>query len=43
MSPAVPEGREMTRTSFSAAHTDAQLDRVLEEFRTAGKMLGLLK
>jgi 8-amino-7-oxononanoate synthase len=42
MSPAVPEGREMIRTSFSAAHTDAHLDRVLEEFRTAGKELGLI-
>jgi 8-amino-7-oxononanoate synthase len=42
MSPAVPEGREMIRTSFSAAHTGAQLDRVLEEFRAAGKELGLI-
>ncbi len=42
MSPAVPEGREMIRTSFSAAHTDAQLDRVLEAFRTAGRMLGVI-
>ncbi len=42
LSPAVPEGREMIRTSFSAAHTDAQLDRVLEEFRNSGKMLGLI-
>lgn len=42
LSPAVPEGREMIRTSFSAAHTEAQLDRVLEEFRSAGKELGLL-
>jgi len=42
MSPAVPEGREMIRTSFSAAHTDAQLDRVLEEFRSAGRELGLI-
>ncbi|MBI4726490.1 pyridoxal phosphate-dependent aminotransferase family protein [candidate division TA06 bacterium] len=42
IAPAVPEGREMIRTSFSAAHTEAQLDRVLEEFRTAGKELGLI-
>jgi 8-amino-7-oxononanoate synthase len=42
MSPAVPEGREMIRTSFSAAHTEAQLDKVLEEFRSAGKELGLI-
>jgi 7-keto-8-aminopelargonate synthetase-like enzyme len=42
LSPAVPEGREMIRTSFSAAHSDAQLDKVLEEFRAAGKMLGLI-
>ena len=42
IAPAVPEGREMIRTSFSAAHTEAQLDRVLEEFRLAGKELGLI-
>lgn len=42
LSPAVPEGREMIRTSFSAAHTEAQLDKVLEEFRAAGKELGLI-
>ena len=42
IAPAVPEGREMIRTSFSAAHTDAQLDRVLEEFKAAGKELGLI-
>jgi 8-amino-7-oxononanoate synthase len=42
IAPAVPEGREMIRTSFSAAHTDAQLDRVLEEFKTAGKELELI-
>ncbi|MBU4225313.1 MAG: pyridoxal phosphate-dependent aminotransferase family protein, partial [Chloroflexi bacterium] len=30
LSPAVPEGRQLLRTSYMASHTDAQLARVLE-------------
>jgi 7-keto-8-aminopelargonate synthetase-like enzyme len=42
VSPAVPVGREMLRTSFMATHTDAQLDQVLSAFEKAGKRLGII-
>jgi 8-amino-7-oxononanoate synthase len=42
VSPAVPPGRELLRTSYMATHTDAQLDKVLTAFQTVGKELGLI-
>ncbi len=42
VSPAVPPGRELLRTSYMATHTDEQLDRVLNAFEKAGKQLGLI-
>jgi 7-keto-8-aminopelargonate synthetase-like enzyme len=42
VSPAVPPGRELLRTSYMATHTEEQLDRVLEAFQKAGKQLGLI-
>ena len=42
VSPAVPPGRELLRTSYMATHTEEQLDRVLEAFQKAGKKLGLI-
>jgi 7-keto-8-aminopelargonate synthetase-like enzyme len=42
VSPAVPPGRELLRTSYMATHTDEQLDRVLDAFEKAGKQLGLI-
>jgi len=42
LSPAVPEGQQLLRTSYMATHTDAQLDQVLEVFRTVGKQVGLI-
>ncbi len=42
VNPAVPPGRELLRTSYMATHTEEQLDRVLEAFRTVGKQLGLI-
>ncbi|MEW6375855.1 MAG: pyridoxal phosphate-dependent aminotransferase family protein [Thermodesulfobacteriota bacterium] len=42
VSPAVPPGRELLRTSYMATHTEEQLDRVLEAFRKAGQQLGLI-
>jgi 8-amino-7-oxononanoate synthase len=42
LSPAVSEGQQLLRTSYMATHTDAQLDRVLEVFRTVGKQVGLI-
>ena len=42
LSPAVPEGRQLLRTSYMASHTDKQLDRVLEIFEKVGKQIGLI-
>ncbi len=43
VSPAVPNGRALIRTSYMATHTDEQLDRVLKAFEKVGKTLGLIK
>ncbi len=42
VSPAVPEGRAMLRTSYIATHTDEQLHRALETFSKVGKQMGLI-
>ena len=42
ISPAVPPGRELLRTSYMATHTEEQLDKVLSAFGNAGKQLGLI-
>lgn len=42
ISPAVPPGMQMLRTSYMATHTDEQLDQVLEIFESVGKQLGLI-
>jgi 8-amino-7-oxononanoate synthase len=42
LSPAVPAGRQLLRTSYMATHTDAQLDKVLETFERVGKQVGLI-
>ena len=42
ISPAVPEGRQLLRTSYMATHTDKQLDRVLEIFAQVGRQVGLI-
>lgn len=42
ISPAVPEGRQLLRTSYMATHTDDQLGRVLETFAKVGKQVGLI-
>jgi 8-amino-7-oxononanoate synthase len=42
VSPAVPPGRELLRTSYMATHTEQQLDKVLDAFEKAGKQLGLI-
>ncbi|MEW6162449.1 MAG: pyridoxal phosphate-dependent aminotransferase family protein [Nitrospirota bacterium] len=43
VSPAVPNGRALIRTSYMATHTDEQLDRVLRVFEKVGKTMGLIK
>jgi 8-amino-7-oxononanoate synthase len=42
IAPAVPEGRQLLRTSYMATHTDEQLNRVLEIFAKVGKQVGLI-
>ena len=42
ISPAVPPGRQLLRTSYMATHTDDQLDKVLEIFEQVGKQVGLI-
>ena len=42
LSPGVPPGMQLLRTSYMATHTDEQLDRVLETFAKVGKALGVI-
>ena len=42
ISPAVPPGQAMIRTSYTATHTDEQLDRVVEVFARVGREKGLI-
>lgn len=41
--PAVPKGEALIRTSYSANHSDEDLDKVLGVFENCGKQLGILK
>jgi 7-keto-8-aminopelargonate synthetase-like enzyme len=43
VSPAVPEGRAMIRTSYMATHTRDQLDEALEAFRKIGREMGVIR
>ena len=43
ITPAVPPGFNLLRTSYIATHTDEQMDRVLEAFATVGKKYGLIQ
>jgi 8-amino-7-oxononanoate synthase len=40
--PAVPPGHSLIRTSYTATHTDEQLDFALDVFRKAGRKLGII-
>jgi 8-amino-7-oxononanoate synthase len=42
ISPGVPPGMAMLRTSYMATHEDRHLDRILEAFGTFGKKLGII-
>jgi 7-keto-8-aminopelargonate synthetase-like enzyme len=42
ISPAVPVGHSLLRTSYMATHTDDQLEKVLDIFETVGKKVGLI-
>jgi glycine C-acetyltransferase len=41
--PVVPHGKARIRTQLSAAHSTAQLDRVIEAFGRAGRALGIIQ
>ena len=42
LSPAVPPGRQLLRTSYMATHTDEQIAQVLTIFEDAGRQMGLI-
>jgi 8-amino-7-oxononanoate synthase len=42
ISPAVSPGSQLLRTSYTATHTDEQLDKVLEVFEKVGKKMGVI-
>ena len=42
VTPAVPEGQAIIRTSYMATHTDNHLNFILEKFEKAGKALGII-
>ncbi len=42
ISPAVPPKTARIRTSYTATHTDAQMDKVLEVFEKVGKKMGVI-
>lgn len=42
ISPGVPPGSQLLRTSYTATHTDKQMDKVLEVFEKVGKKMGVI-
>jgi len=42
VTPAVPAGMALIRTSYMATHTDVHLDIVLRAFEKVGKKTGLI-
>lgn len=42
VTPAVPEGQSIIRTSFMATHNDDHLNIILEKFKKVGKSLGII-
>lgn len=42
ISPAVPKGRALLRTSYMATHTEDQMNRALEVYAAVGKEVGLI-
>lgn len=42
ISPGVPEGRQMMRTSYMSTHEDEHLDFIVDKFKQVGKEIGLI-
>ena len=42
ISPGVPQGRQMMRTSYMSTHEDEHLDYIIDAFKRAGQKLGLI-
>lgn len=42
ISPGVPQGRQMMRTSYMSTHEDEHLDNIINTFKKVGKELGLI-
>ncbi len=42
VSPAVSPGSQLLRTSYTATHTDTQMDKVLDVFESVGKKMGVI-
>jgi 8-amino-7-oxononanoate synthase len=42
ISPGVPQGRQMMRTSYMSSHEDEHLDFIINTFKKVGKELGLI-
>ncbi len=42
ISPGVPKGRQMMRTSYMATHNNEQLDFIIDVFKKCGRELGLI-
>ncbi len=42
ISPGVPQGLQMMRTSYMATHEDEHLEKILDAFKKAGKKLGII-
>ena len=42
ISPGVPQGRQMMRTSYMSTHEDGHLDFIIESFKKSGQALGLI-
>jgi 8-amino-7-oxononanoate synthase len=42
ISPGVPQGRQMMRTSYMSTHEDEHLDFIIDAFKKNGKKLGLI-
>ncbi|MFH0733461.1 MAG: aminotransferase class I/II-fold pyridoxal phosphate-dependent enzyme [bacterium] len=42
ISPGVPEGRQMMRTSYMSSHKDEHLDFIIDKFKKIGKEIGLI-